>query len=106
MISNTYDFAVFIKAMVGKDYIDILRLAEQEAYEVERRSYNVRGAPRAREHGSVHYGHELGEFLFFLNSGMKPAGVSEQTFASYRPVIEVLVERKQLLPSVLKFFTN
>ena len=90
-----YDFRSFIEEVKDKDYPDIIAYADHEAYRVEQLSYGVRGAVRARELGSTAYLSKIGEFLFYMRSGKKPAGVDEFDFQSYRCVVEKLIEKRQ-----------
>ena len=87
-------------------YPEILRYAEQEANRVENRSYNVKGAIRQRNLGSMDYVNRIGEFLFWMRCGKRPAGASEDDFQLYRIVAEKLVTKGQFKPTVLEEFNN
>lgn len=104
MISPTYNFKEFLDQMVDKDYPEIVIAAEQECTAAERRSYSVRGAPRAREMGSTRYAANLKAFIFFMRSGIRPASADDWEFAMYRPVCEALVQKKQFKPTILEMF--
>ena len=104
MISPSYNFKEFLDAMIGKDYVEIVVAANQECDAAERRSYSVRGAPRAREMGSTQYAASLKAFIFFMQSGIQPSSADNWEFAMYRPICEALVEKKQFKPTVLEMF--
>lgn len=104
MISRNYNFDAFIDFVADHDYLEILRLADSECSSAERASYSVRGAAQARSLGSTDYARAIKAFIFFLRSGIQPAGASDSEFRSYRRVCEKLVEKKQFKPSVLRMF--
>jgi hypothetical protein len=106
MISNNYDIKEFLEAMLGKDFNEIFILAEQEAFDAEIRSFNVKNAPKTREKGSVTYSRKVGNFLFFLRQGIRPSGASDEEFSLYRPICEDLVEKQEFQPTVLDLFQN
>jgi len=53
-----------------------------------------------------HYSKFVGEFCFFICQLQKPAGMSDLQFRQTRPVLEALVERKELLPTVLAIYAH
>ena len=101
-----YDLDELLTRMVGKDYLDILREAEQEANAVERGLHGLRGAPKRREQGGGVYLNKIGQFLFFMRHGIKPLGVYEEDFQRYMPIIQSLVDRGQMKPEALDIFRS
>lgn len=88
-------------------------LSKFEVIQESNRSYKwaegVRIPKTNRDKRSIEYMiHEYVDAVrglsFFLQCGMKPGGVNEEVFQSFRPLMENLVKKKQLLPSVLKLF--
>lgn len=82
----------------------IIKKAEEEAYEADRKSYDIKGAVKNREMGSVRYSSQLGGLLFWLHYGTRPNGLSGGDFMSLRKICEKLVEKKQLKPEALNIF--
>jgi hypothetical protein len=104
MISETYDIQEFLVAMVGKDWHEIVPMAERECGTAESRSYSVRGAPKARKMGSTKYAAQLKNFLYFMRYGSRPGSASDWEFNLYKPICKALVEKKQFVPAVLDVF--
>ena len=81
--------------------------AEREAMAVERAlspGRGRKGIEKQYKHRAIEYRELLGGFLFFLRYGIKPSGVSELDFQSFRPAIEKLVEKGQLKSTILSLF--
>lgn len=106
MISGSYDFGKFMERVKDKDYLEILRLAIQEADYLEPLLYRVRGAVKRREMGGCEYVARLKEFIFFMRFGIKPSGVPDWAFRLYRPICENLISKGQLKPSILDLFAR
>jgi len=104
MISPSYNIKEFVEAIKDEDYVEVIRQANLEVGEPERRSFGVKGAIRARQQGSVEYAAVLKGFLFFMQYGVKPAGVTDSHFQLFHPVCENLVQKGQLKPGILNFF--
>lgn len=111
-ISHKYNFKEFVDCIAEyvnqkdiKHIQEIFPLIEEECYEAERKmAGGVIGAPRAREEGCPEYVNLLKGLLFFLRYEIKPNGVSDQKFQSFKPVIEGLVEKGVMKSGVLRFF--
>jgi hypothetical protein len=101
---ESFDFAEFIEGVKDRDYLEIIRYAEQEADRVDRMSRFVKGAVTARRRGSITYVSRIGAFLFWMRFGIRPDGASEQDFQSYRVVAERLVQKGQFKPEALDAF--
>ena len=103
MISPSFSIREFLAAMVGKGFPEIFNAADEECGIAEHRSRGKKGK-EAKEMGSMRYAASLKSFLFFLRFGRRPSGISDQEFAMYRPICEALVQKGDLLPSVLELF--
>jgi hypothetical protein len=102
--SSLYNAQAFLDEIYDKGYLEILSLTTQEVQLVEASSIQVRGAVAAREQGSGQYVAVLKAFLFFMRSGIKPGGISDEDFARFRPICARLVEKGTFQPSVLEPF--
>lgn len=103
MISPSFAINEFLEAMVGKDFTTVFNAADRECEIAEHRSRGKKGK-EAKEMGSMRYAASLKSFLFFLRFGRRPSGISDQEFAKYRPICEALVQRGDLLPTVMELF--
>ncbi|MBL7215465.1 MAG: hypothetical protein ISS71_07280 [Phycisphaerae bacterium] len=101
---NNYDFDYFLERMSHEDYIDILRKAENEGANLEKHSFGSKGCVDRRKAGSVELSRKIGEFLFFMRNGIKPASVNEEDFKKYKIVVQALVDKGQMKPEALKIF--
>jgi hypothetical protein len=104
MISDAFNFEEFLKAMLNKDFSEIIKMAEQEAYDVENRLYKGGGGFQARKTGGLTYSKKVGEFIFFIRYGIRPSSTSNEDFAKYLPICNALIQRNQIKPSVLDLF--
>ena len=96
MISDSYDFAEFLKAITDRDFLEMLEVAEQEYVEAESRPYTLRG--------NISYSRKLENFIFFLEHRLRPLAASDQEFALYLPVCQALIQKKHFTPSILDQF--
>jgi len=78
--------------------------AQREHRDAEAGSFSVRGAVARRRMGSTEFSAELGQFLYFLQQGAKPYGMSDKNWRLYRIVTEELVSKKELKPEILGMF--
>lgn len=103
---NPYDIKRFIEDAKNISKGEIIILAQKEVIKVRRCSYFRKGAVKAREQGSLDYAELLKGLIAFLNSESRPMGISDSDFMLFRPLCEVLVQRKQLHPEIIKLFNN
>ena len=101
-----YDFSDFLRRMSALDHHEILIKANQEATNVEKGSFNVKGSVERRKMGSIEYAQKIKEFLFFMRYGQKPSGVSVEDFQKYYHVVKPLVDKGQFKSSILTLFSN
>jgi len=96
MISDSYDFAEFLKAIIAKDFLEMLEIARQECVEAESRPYTLMG--------NISYSQKLNNFIFFLEHRLRPLAASDQEFTLYIPICEALIQKKHFTPSILDVF--
>ena len=102
-----YDFRAFLGSISDSDYLEMIKEAEREAMAVERGlspGKGVKGIDKQYEYSARKYVELLGGFLFLLRYGIKPDGVSDYDFPSFRPAIEKLVKKGQLKSTILSLF--
>jgi hypothetical protein len=105
MISPGFRLAEFLEAVQGRSFLETSSLTQQELRELDAllRS-GCPGVTRARHSAAPEYRNNLQGLAFLLQSGRRPRGVSEGVFQSFRPIIQSLVDRGELLPSALPVF--
>ena len=96
-----YDFRAFLNHISDLDYFEMIREAEREGMSVDRA---LKGIDRQYKYKAIKYRELLGGFLFLLRYGIKPAGISDLDFHSFRLAIEKLVEKGQLKSTILSLF--
>jgi hypothetical protein len=101
---NQFDKQAFLNRIKDLDWHQMIDITSKEVGHVESISYNIKGAVKNREQGSVGYIDFLKGFLFWLSNGIKPAGLSNDEFRTFRPICEKLIEKKQLKPEALSVF--
>lgn len=101
-----YDIREFIEKVKDKNYLEIMMDAQREAYGAEQGTSGVKGAVKKREDGALKYADDLKGLIFFLGNGIKPFGVSDSVFHSFKPICENLVNKKQFKPEILEVFQN
>jgi hypothetical protein len=104
MSSSPYSIARFLSSIRDENYEEMIRSADSAVQNVESRSYGVKGAPRARQQGSVEYAMALKRFLNFMGTGNRPGGITDWEFQLYRPICEALVQKGRFRPEVFKMF--
>ncbi|MCX5634029.1 MAG: hypothetical protein NTW93_10215 [Phycisphaerae bacterium] len=100
-----YDFYDFIHRMSELDYENILEQAVYEGSKVDRSLYKVKGCVERCKMGGAEYVRQIGGFVFFMRNGQKPAGVSDEDFQMYYPVVKSLVDKGQLKSDILTMFS-
>jgi hypothetical protein len=79
MISSDCDFEQFVREISGKDYYDVIYLAEKEATQAWRRNYRNLSGTCGNE-ASRKYQAKLIDLILFMRHGLKPKSFSEQDF--------------------------
>jgi hypothetical protein len=101
------NIADFLDSVCDLDFVEIVRQGQAEAAEIDRELYpgrGRRGLPKGMQDQAARLRRQLGNFLFFMQSGVRPADASSDEFALYRPLCERLVKKGQFKPSVLDLF--
>ena len=93
MIPTKYDFKTFVEEIKDLNFNEMHSATERKLTEAENQKLNS-------------LVNEIGEFLFFLNSGIKPSSVSEFNWPLYIIPTEKLIEKGQLEPSILGIFKD
>jgi len=101
-----YDINKFIERVKDKDHLAIIAEAQQSVYAAESGTSAVKGAVKKREAGALEYAADMKGLIFFLGNGIKPFGVSDHVFQSFKPIVQSLVDRKQLKKEALEVFSK
>jgi hypothetical protein len=105
MTSDVYSFEKFLDSIKDKDLPEIQLIASREAEIAERlSSSSTRGIAKAGKKAIGYYNKQVGEFAFFMKSGIKPGSVDESDFKLYKPICEILVKKGQFRSDVLNHF--
>jgi len=111
MISKECDLDTFIDAIKDLIYHEVLTITLKEGYAADDLLVHKKrdGAPEeVLERVSV-YNKALRDFIFLLQTGQRPDLVSEEDRENYQKfhrVAKSLVERGELLPSILSYFDD
>lgn len=89
----------FVEKYKDEGLIELKPILENEIRQAEacRHNYNC-GCDIFRQHAHA--------FLFYLNRGIKPAGIYEEEFEQFKPIVENLISKGHLLPSALEVFKS
>ena len=102
-----YDFQAFLNSIGGLEPLEMVWETKREVTAVQRSLSSGGGrkeADKRHEYQAMKYEQLLRAFMFFLRNGKKPAAISLSDFRLFRPVVERLVNRGQLEPSILDLF--
>ena len=94
MISDRCDFNEFVLEAKGRDYQEIIYLAEREATEAERRYYHARRPNPEKTRCGQDYARCLKSFISFMRYGIKPANLSQDALATFDSI------RNDVLPGM------
>lgn len=105
MISYEYNFENFLDSIKHKTIPEIQKETSREAERAEILSSSITKGISKRDKEIIgYYKKRVGEFAFFINTGIKPGSVDDKDFELYRPICEILVKRGEFLPSILECF--
>jgi hypothetical protein len=88
MISSTYQFQQFADAVKGKDFLEIIYMAEQEAIETWRVSHPSNGLDPSVLDRSKSYQQKLLGLITVLRNGVRPGGFSSEDYVIFETIIE------------------
>ena len=83
MISDQCDFDDFVMQANGRDYQDIIYLAEREATAAERRTYRVNVPADEKVRCGKQYAECLKGFISFMRYGIKPARIDQDALRHF-----------------------
>ncbi len=79
MISDRCDFNDFVLKAKGRDYQEIIYMAELEATEAERRFYHHNTPDSEKVICGQNYARSLKGFIAFMRYGIKPTHINQDT---------------------------
>jgi len=88
MIAPDCNVETFLRSMEGKDLMDLLYTAEQEAVRAERLLYSRNAGPKSRETCGGRYATLLKHFIWFMRYGCRPRGIDPSIFDRFRAIKE------------------
>lgn len=104
MPDPTLKFRSFLDRVKDEDAVRIISAARYESASALASAKRTRSKAPDRSRAYRGYDRLLGGFLFFMQHGVKPDGLSQDEFLMLRPVVESLVKRGQLKPEALSQF--
>lgn len=99
-----YNFGDFIEEVKDLDLPEIRRIADQKCQQLENLSWGIKGAVERRAQGSAALVEKVKGLLFWLNTGIKPAGLTDDEFILLEKVCIKLIEKGQMSPEALGAF--
>ena len=108
MISE-YNSKEYLQTISDLNYFEMIRELERESQAIDHAlspGRGRRGIEKQYINDAIRYRSIVGGFLFFLRYGIKPGGVSDSDFLTFRTVIEKLVKKGQLKDTILSLFEN
>jgi hypothetical protein len=102
-----FDFNKFLNSVQELDFIDLMGRINAEVRRAKNITIRRRSDPaREIQHQQQNYISLLKGLGFLLYHGMQPAGVNDQDFLLYLPLIKRLVEKGQLTSGILLLFNQ
>lgn len=97
---NTYSIEDYISSVINKDWQSVIDITEKEVRMVDGVWLNMN--PKKPNYYRIkRYRDLVGDFLFFLRSGIVPAGIGKEGLLKFEPVIKSLVDNGYFVPKVL-----
>lgn len=100
MISDSCDFDEFILKTNGRDYHDIIYLADREATEAQRRFYHGGLSDDEKTRCGQQYAECLKGFITYLRYGVRPARVDDDALANLQRIRDEALHVKRPAVSV------
>jgi hypothetical protein len=98
MISDNCDFNEFVRQAKGRDYQDIIYLADREATEAERRFYHSAMPDDAKNLCGQGYAQCLKGFIAFMRYGIKPADIAPEDLTRLDLIRKEALQNKRSFP--------
>ncbi len=86
MTASDCNVETFLRSLNGKDLLDLIYAAEQEAVSAERSLYHRAADPERREKCGREYAGLLKHFICFVRYGCRPRGISPDIFELFREI--------------------
>jgi len=111
MISEECDLDRFIDAIKDLAYHEVLTSTLKEGYATDDLLVHKKkdGGPEEEIERASAYNKALRDFIFLLQVGQRPDLVSDgerDNYSKFRQVAKNLVDRGELLPTILNFFDD
>lgn len=88
MYAPDYNINTFLKHMEGKSLVELYTAIQQECYLTEcTLAPGKKGVVKNREHGGYRYLDLLKKFAFYFQSGIKPFGLDDFTYAAFQTML-------------------
>ena len=97
-----YDLNDFILKYQDADFITLITQISKEVQHLDALFMRLRR--NEYDNGLTYYREHVGDFLFYLNTGVVPAGIQITGLEHFRPIIENLVNKGQFRPEALNIF--
>ncbi|MGV3704527.1 MAG: hypothetical protein ACO1NU_04030 [Arcticibacter sp.] len=97
-----YDINDFILKYQDADFLTLIVEVTKEVQHLDARYMRLKR--NEYDEGLGYYRDHVGDFLFYLNSGMVPAGIKLTGLQKFLPIIENLVNKGQFKPEALNVF--
>jgi hypothetical protein len=96
----TYSIDDYINSVINKDWLTIIDITEKEVRKVDA-IWLKTNQKKPNYYQIRRYRELVGDFLFFLNCRIVPAGIGKEGLKKFEPVIKSLVDQGCFLPAVL-----
>lgn len=95
MISERCDFEDFVRQADGREYDDIIAMADREATEAERRRYMARVSEEEQQRCGQEYAECLKGFIAYMRYGLKPSRISPEVLSHFDRLREEALHSKR-----------
>ncbi|HXL57541.1 MAG TPA: hypothetical protein VN958_14855 [Chitinophagaceae bacterium] len=99
-----YDINKFISEAKTKTYIELIEYCEDKLNWLDKIRFSKKSPLKDKEYEIKKYHDFIHEYLFFLRSGIKPAGMRKEDFEMTKEITTELVNKKNLKEEILKVY--
>ncbi|PRD56741.1 hypothetical protein [Sphingobacterium gobiense] len=99
-----YNLSDFISKYKDADYITLITEVPKEVQQLDARYLRLKR--NEDDNGLTYYRKHVGDFLFYLNTGVVPSGIQITGLREFLPIIEDLVRKGQFNATALDIFNN